>query len=339
MISLKLTTYFPTILAAVLIAFFSSPLAVRIARRLRLIEVPGESGHKRHEAPTPMAGGLVIAFSVLPIALWLRWFSSLLILGILAGAGVIFVFGLLDDAFGFSAPQKLLGQTLATSILILTGTQVHLFSNEIVNLALTLFWVIGLVNAFNFVDSIDGLALGLAGIASAFFMLVTIEAGQPGLASLSSAALGVCIGAAFYNLPPAKMFLGDSGAQLLGFLMAAVGVAYSPVGLPKLSSWFVPIMVLGVPIFDTTLVVLSRFKRGVKIYRASRDHTYHRLCQLGLEPTRAIFLVHLTAIVLGFASFIALNASVLMGNSIFILAVLSGLSIIAVLEKRNLIGD
>lgn len=337
MISLKLTTYFPAILAAVLIAFFSSPLAVRIARRLRLIDVPGESGHKRHEAPTPMAGGLVIAFSVLTITLWLRWFSSLRILGILAGAGVIFVFGLLDDAFGFGAPQKLLGQTLATSILILTGTQVHLFSNEIVNLALTLFWVVGLVNAFNFVDSMDGLALGLAGISSAFFMLVTIEAGQPGLASLSSAALGACIGAAFYNLPPAKMFLGDSGAQLLGFLMAAVGVAYSPVGLPKLSSWFVPILVLGVPIFDTSLVVFSRMRRRLKVYKASRDHTYHRLCKLGLEPTRAVFLMHLTAIVLGFVSFIVLNFGMLIGNVIFALAILAGLGIIISLERRGLI--
>ncbi len=264
----------------------------------------------------------------------LRWFGHQTVSGILMGAGVIFLFGLLDDLRGFGAPQKLIGQTLATIILILTGTQVRLFSNDVINIALTLFWVIGLVNAFNFVDSMDGLAIGLAGVASAFFLLVTIEAGQPALTTLSAGVLGACVGAAFFNLPPAKMFLGDSGAQQLGFLMAAIGVAYNPVGLQKLASWYVPILLLGVPIFDTALVVFSRWKRGAKVYRASHDHTYHRLCQLGLEPTRAVFTMHLMGMVLGFVSFIALNIAVSLGNAIFAVAVLAGLLLILILENR-----
>ncbi len=332
---MNLTFYFPTILAGVLISLIITPLAIIAARKLKLIDFPGASEHKRHNTPTPMAGGLVILFSILMISLWFQWRDLTAVLGILAGAIVVFLFGVLDDAIGFGAPQKLIGQVLATAILILTGVQVRLFNNEIANIALTIFWVVGIVNAFNFVDSMDGLALGLAGIASAFFMLVTIESSQPNLTMPSAGLLGVCIGTYFYNLGPAKTFLGDSGAQQLGFLLAAIGIAYTPSGLPILSSWFVPIMVLGVPIFDTALVTFSRIRQGIPVYQAAWDHTYHRLCALGLEPARAVFAMHLMAIVLGFASFIALNAKPMIGNIIFGSSVLLGMALIAFFEFRK----
>ncbi len=309
-------------------------MAIRLSVRAGAIDAPGASSHKQHDSPTPMAGGITLVFTLIICGLLLRWFDNRAVLGMLIGAGVIFLFGLMDDLRGFGAPQKLLGQVLATVILILTGTQVRLFSNDFINLALTMLWVVGLVNAFNFVDSMDGLALGLAGVASAFFLLVTIEAEQPALTALSAGVLGACVGAAFFNLPPAKMFLGDSGAQLLGFLMAAIGVAYNPVGLEKLASWYVPILLLGVPIFDTALVVFSRWRRGEKFYQASHDHTYHRLCKLGFEPTRAVFSMHLMGMILGFVSFIALNTAVPLGNIIFAAAVLVGIVLILILEKR-----
>ncbi|OGO15694.1 MAG: hypothetical protein A2Z14_06570 [Chloroflexi bacterium RBG_16_48_8] len=322
-------------LAGVLISLIITPLAIIAARKLKLIDFPGTSGHKRHNSPTPMAGGLVILFSILTISLWFQWRSLTAVLGILGGAIIVFLFGLLDDAIGFGAPQKLIGQLLATAILVLSGIQVRLFNNEALNIALTIFWVIGIINAFNFVDSMDGLALGLGGIASAFFMLVTIESGQPNLTIPSAGLLGGCIGTYFYNIGPAKTFLGDSGAQQLGFLLAAIGIAYTPSGLPILSSWFVPIMVLGVPIFDTTLVTFSRIRRRTPIYQAAWDHTYHRLCALGLEPARAVFAMHLIAIVLGFASFIALKAKPIVGNIIFGSSVLLGITIIALFEFRK----
>jgi len=332
---MRLTIYFPTILNAIVLAFFISPMAIVLSRRLGLIDFPGASKHKRHDTPTPMAGGLVIAVSLLLVALLFRWMSSYATLGILIGTLVIFIFGMLDDLVGFGAWQKLTGQVLATAILVITGTQVRLFTINWINLALTLLWVIGIVNAYNFVDSKDGLALGLAGIASGFFLLVTIEAAQPGVAQLSAGVFGICAGLFYFNLLPAKLFLGDSGAQQLGFLMAAIGVAYNPVGLEKLASWYVPIIVLGVPIFDTALVVFTRWRRGAKIYQASRDHTYHRLHDLGLESTRAIFTMHLTATVLGFISFIALTTKAIIGNVIFATAVLTGMVIIVALEKRS----
>ncbi|MEJ2606516.1 MAG: MraY family glycosyltransferase [Anaerolineales bacterium] len=331
---MRLTLYFPVILVALGVSFTLSPFAIGLVRRIGLIDQPGSSKHKQHTSPMPMAGGLIILVTLFFCALIFGWNSNKDILGILVGMSVIFVFGALDDWKGFGAKQKMLGQFLGSIVLIVTGTQVHLFVFDITNLLLTTLWVIGVINAFNFVDSMDGLALGLAGIASGFLLLVTIEADQPTLASLSAGILGVCIGSAFFNLPPAKMFLGDSGSQSLGFLMAAIGMAYNPVGLERLSSWYVPILLLGVPIFDTALVVFSRIKRGAKIYQASHDHTYHRLCRLGLEPTRAVFAMHLMGMILGFVSFIALDVVVPWGNVIFAAAVLVGLIIIIIFEKR-----
>lgn len=315
-------------------SFAACPLTIKIVRWIGLIDRPGSSIHKQHPSPTPMAGGLTVVATLIVCALIFRWYSTKEIFGILLGVTVIFIFGTLDDKNGFAAPQKLLGQGLGTAVLILTGTYVRLFTSDLMNLILTTLWVIGIINAFNFVDSKDGLALGLAGIASGFLLLVTIEADQPTLAALAAGILGVCIGSAFFNLPPAKMFLGDSGSQSLGFLMASIGMAYNPVGLEKLSSWYVPILLLGVPIFDTALVVFSRIKRGAKIYQASHDHTYHRLRQLGFEPTRAVFTMHLMGMILGFISFIALNVVVPWGIVIFTAAVLIGLIIILIFEKR-----
>jgi UDP-GlcNAc:undecaprenyl-phosphate GlcNAc-1-phosphate transferase len=188
-----------------------------------------------------------------------------------------------------------------------------------VDIVLSLLWFVGMINAFNFVDSMDGLALGLAVIASSFFMLVTIDAGQPDLALTSAAVLGACVGLFPFNAAPARMFLGDSGAQLLGYFLAVLGVAYVPAGagLPQGVSWFTPILVLGIPIFDMTLVVVTRLRRGLALGRGRWDHTYHRLLQLGLDSTRSVLTMQLAAIVLGLVAFMALDASVLTANLLF----------------------
>jgi UDP-GlcNAc:undecaprenyl-phosphate GlcNAc-1-phosphate transferase len=183
----------------------------------------------------------------------------------------------------------------------------------------------------------DGLALGLAGIAAAFFMLVTIDSGQPVLAVLCAAILGAAVGGFLYNASPAKLFLGDSGAQLLGFLLAALGIAYTPAGagLPQAVSWFTPILVLGVPIFDITLVVTLRSARRQPVYRAGIDHTYHRLLRLGLDPTRAVLVMHLAGVVLGLIAFVALGANVLVANLIFAGVVLAGLGLVVCFGLRT----
>ena len=283
----------------------------------------------------PKAGGLAIGLSLFSLNIFAGNLQSAVIRAILLASTIIFIFGLWDDARRLSPGWKLVGQILGTIILISQGIYIHMLGSLIPNIALTFIWVIGITNAFNLVDSMDGLAVGLAAIASAFFMLVTIDAGQAALSVLSAILLGSCIGMLYFNALPAQTFLGDSGAQLLGFILAAQAIAYTPPGLPQPSSWFVPILLLGVPIFDTSLVVISRLSQKRAVYQAGLDHTYHRLMKLGMPSSRAVLTMHLFAIVSGCLAFLALPLPPLWANLIFATALLVGLFIVSRLKNGS----
>ena len=327
---------FPLIFWATLTTLAITPLAIRAAIRFRLIDQPNSSPHKIHQQPMPKAGGLAIALTIIAINLLAGNFQSEVIRTILLASLVILVFGFWDDSQRLSPAWKLIGQILATLILISQGVHIRMLGSlTLLNMILTLLWTIGITNAFNFVDSMDGLAIGLAAVTAAFFMLVTLDANQPVLSLLSAIILGSSIGLLYFNTLPAHTFIGDSGAQFLGFTLAALGIAYTPPGLPQPSSWFVPILLLGVPIFDTTLVVISRLKRRRAIYKAGLDHTYHRLVNLGLPSSRAVLTMHLSAIVAGCLAFMALPLPPLWANAIFALALVVGLSLLIWLDKRE----
>ena len=327
---------FPLIFWAILTTLAVTPIAIRVATHFQLIDQPNSSPHKIHRHPIPKAGGLALGLAVISINLLSGNMASEAIRAILLASGIIFLFGLLDDAYRLSPGWKLIGQILGTVILISQGVHIRMLGSlTVLNMALTLIWTIGITNAFNLVDSMDGLAVGLAAIASAFFMLVTLDAGQPPLSLLSAVILGSSIGLMYFNTLPAHTFLGDSGAQFLGFILAALAIDYTPPGLPQPSSWFVPIMLLSVPIFDTSLVVLSRLRQRKAVYQAGLDHTYHRLVNLGLPSSRAVLTMHLSAIVSGCLAFMALPLPPLWANLIFISALLTGLIVLFWLEKKE----
>lgn len=331
----RLADLFPHILLAAASSVALSPLLIRIAPQLGLMDLPHSAPHKWHQQATPTVGGPVIAIALTAAYLLLRLPLNQQGRAILLASALMLILGLLDDLLGMRAYQKLLGQLAVAALLIVMGIQVQITRIPWLDFTLSLLWFVGMINAFNFVDSMDGLALGLAAVAAAFFMLVTIDSGQPWLAQVAAGLLGACIGTYPFNAMPARLFLGDSGAQLLGCLLAAMGVAYVPggAGLPQGVSWFTPILVLGVPIFDTTLVVTSRLRRRAPLFRANRDHSYHRLLALGLDPTRSVLSMHLTAIVLGLIAFIALDATVLVANVLFAVILVIGLAAIVVLDR------
>jgi UDP-GlcNAc:undecaprenyl-phosphate GlcNAc-1-phosphate transferase len=327
---------FPLIFWAILTTLAITPIAIRAAIHFRLIDQPNTSPHKIHQQPMPKAGGLAIGFAIISINLISGNLQSDAIRAILLASVIIFLFGLWDDSRRLSPLWKLVGQLLATIILISQGVHVRMLGSlTVLNMALTLIWVIGMTNAFNLVDSMDGLAVGLAAIASAFFMLVTVDAGQPPLSLLSAIILGSSIGLLYFNTLPAHTFLGDSGAQFLGFILAALAIAYTPPGLPQPSSWFVPILLLSVPIFDTSLVVISRLRQKKAVYQAGLDHSYHRLVNLGLPSSRAVLTMHLFAIVSGCLAFMALPLPPLWANAVFASALFVGLSLLIWLEKKE----
>lgn len=325
---LRIADLFPLILTASFAALIASPIAVRIANSLGLVDVPGSAPHKQHTRSTPDAGGIALAVALAVGMLVFRFPLQNDVGIILLGTLLIGLWGMWDDRVGLSPFRKLIGQVLAATILVWGGIQVRIFAVSWLNLGLTYLWVVGLINAFNFVDSMDGLALGLGGIAAAFFMLVTVDSGQIPLAQLAAILVGAAGGLYYFNALPARLFLGDAGAQMLGLILAALGVAYSPVGLPQEVSWFTPVLVLAIPIFDTVLVSLDRLLRGYPLYIGQLDHTYHRLRQLGFSRNRAVLSMHLSAAVLGLVSFIALDLSPLGANILNLAVLLCGLAML-----------
>src|SRR5688572_12790380 len=267
---------------------FGIPVAL-LAEKLKLLDIPNAAPHKKHTKATPLAGGFLIFFTLLISSFFFRDQISPEMIAIFAGASVIFLFGLWDDTKGLSAAPKLLGQLAASILLISFGVQVRFMTNfalagyvpsniaETINILITLFWLIGITNAFNMIDSMDGIVAGLGSIASAFFMIATIISNQSTLTFWLAIIFGINLALYFWNGIKSRFFLGEAGAQTIGFLLASFGILYNPLNRNPESSWIVPIMLLGIPIFDTTLVVLSRLKRKQKIGSGRRDHTYHRL--------------------------------------------------------------
>lgn len=328
---------------AILLAILAGPLAILIARKMAIIDIPGSSHHKQHAWPTPLAGGLVLLITVPCLAALFGVAQVPTVSWLLLASFVIFMLGIADDKYGLSAPQKFAGQILATCILIYAGISVKILGNFLFFLppwlitlldgALTLFWMVGITNAFNLIDSMDGLVAGLATISSGFFILISLVSGQLVLTETAAIIFGACIGLYLYNITPARFFLGDSGAQTLGFMLGAIGILYTPLDMHQGSTWFMPILLLGVPVFDTTMVVVSRLRRRKSIFQADLAHSYHRLVRLGLAPSQAVLVIQITAFILCNVAFVAMPLPPGIASSIFFAVLLLGVGLIVFFEK------
>ena len=335
---------FQIILISLVTTLACVPFGIWLARHFDLIDYPGSAPHKRHAQPTPMAGGIILVLALL-ISGTLSgiWRVPSVAATFVAGL-VIFAFGIWDDSRIIGPILKLLGQILGVLLLIRLGVFIRIFESPTffitlpfmlarsIDLLITVFWLVGITNAFNFIDSMDGLAVGIGGVAAGFFMLLTLDSGQPGLAAYSAVLAAMCMSVYFLNSRPASLFLGDAGAQVLGFWLASLAIAYTPQNVSQMSSWFAAILLLGVPIFDMVLVVVSRLRRKFPIYASARDHTYHRLRDLGLDPYKAVLLLHIVAVVLGSLAILALNQTPFWANLIFGLVVLSGFGLLIFFE-------
>lgn len=285
------------IFTALTFSIVGTSLARRVALRIGIISVP--RSRDLHQTPVPLLGGAAIYLSFLIALLFLgeRAYVRELV-GILLGATLISLFGLVDDHWGLSALLKMGGQVLAGIILILGGTSIQLFAAPWANWFLTLFWVVGITNALNFLDNMDGLSGGVATVAAAFFVLLAAmnEPRQVLVGTMAASLIGACIGFLRYNLNPATIFMGDTGSLFLGFILAALGIKLRfPSNVP-LVTWMVPLCVLGLPIFDTTLVFFSRLRRRVNPFTtAGKDHLSHRLVALGMTKREAVLTCYLLA--------------------------------------------
>jgi UDP-GlcNAc:undecaprenyl-phosphate GlcNAc-1-phosphate transferase len=332
--------YVPLILASGLLAFLVTPLTRILARRLGMIDQPGL--RKAHRSPIPLLGGLAIFTAFLLSFLFFsfdEWLNEGL--GIVGGATLLFLTGLWDDRFGLPARIKLAAQFLAAGMLIATGVQVRLFDLWWLDWPITLVWVVGITNAVNLMDNMDGLAAGVSAVgAVSFFVLAALE-GQGLVASLAALLFGSAAGFLFYNFAPAVSFMGDAGALTLGFLLAVLGIKIEFKSLALASTWMAPIVVLGVLIFDTTLVSISRTRRGRSIFQGGSDHTSHRLVQAGFSPPRAVLTLYVVAGALGLLALWFTRQPALTANIGFGALVGAGLIALFVFERiePKLTGD
>ena len=299
---------FPTAAAVIWIAL-RSPLAARLSAK-----PTSERWHKRE---TPAVGGIgVFAGTLAGVGLAIgvgAVDASDTLLAIIGGAGLLFAVGLLDDAFSLPALAKLAAQLGAVAIVLTNGLTVELVKNDWIAVPIAVVWLVGMTNAFNLLDNMDGIAATLAGIACAYFAIdaATVHTNQLVLL-LSLAVAFACAGFLPFNVRPRKpaaAFLGDSGSQVLGFSLATIALASSwKAAAPSLATVLLPLLVLAIPILDTTLVTVVRMLERRPIHVGGRDHTSHRLVYTGLSEKRTLLLLALVAAAVGGTS-LAYNAA------------------------------
>lgn len=271
-----------------------TPLVRRWALWLGFVDMP--ASRKLHAEPMPLMGGVAIfGGAILAFIIFLTQFTfTTQVGGILGAMLLVGGVGLVDDRRGLAARYKLLGQFVAACILIATNVYVKLPLPLVANYAITVVWVVGISNAINLLDNMDGLSAGVSGVAAAFLVLMASANGQALVASLAAAVLGACLGFLRYNFKPATIFMGDAGALFLGFVLAVLGLQLRFLHNTPVVTWMVPVLVLGVPIFDTTLVTISRGRRGLNpLTTPGKDHISHRLVELGFSQREAVLVIYL----------------------------------------------
>ncbi len=298
--------------AALVLALGGTPLARRMAHQFGVVDQP--NARKVHVTPTPLLGGVAIYLAFVLALLFLGdLFYINQLIGIFIGASFVSFMGLVDDSRGLPALVKLIGQVVAALILALSGVYADIFPGTVLDIIVTVIWVVGITNAMNLLDNMDGLSSGLAAIAAAFFLVLASLSRQYLVGALAAALLGACIGFLRYNFNPASIFMGDSGSLFIGFVLAATGLKLRFPSNVVFVTWMVPVLVLGLPIFDTTLVFFSRLRRGLNpLTTPGKDHISHRLARL-LQGSRreAVLVCYLLAGIFGLTAIFITQAAIL----------------------------
>jgi len=289
----------------------------RIAISKNILDRP-DSTHKSHTGPTPYLGGVAITIGVLIIT-----YSALIMSGagannfwlatsLLGPAVVIGVIGLWDDIKNLHPLPRFIGQSIAgvvvASILILTNNLGNPTGSTPLDVFITILWIVGICNSINFFDNLDGGAAGTTAISTIAISILTLSNGQTFLAALSLVVAGATLGFLIWNKSPARIYMGDAGALFLGVLVATLTLRLNPGTDSRFASFAIPILLLAIPILDTTVAVLSRLRRGISPFQGGKDHLSHRLIKLGLSrKVTAVLLWSLSAIFAAIAIIISLD--------------------------------
>jgi len=300
--------FLPIIAVSFAAAYGFTPITKRLALQLGVVDAP--SKRKIHREPIPLLGGVAIyvafAFAVILFtpADFLVEFGA-----VLAGSLWLALVGYVDDKNGMSPRIKLLAQIVAATVVMLVGIHIRLSEVPLLDYGLTIFWFVGISNAINLMDNMDGLAAGITAIAAGFFFILAASQELILVASLSGALCGATLGFLRYNFNPASIFMGDTGSLVIGFLLAVLGIKLDFQGQTRMVTWIIPLLVLAIPIFDTTLVTFTRLREGRSPFQGGKDHTSHRIHFMGFSHRRTVVILYSVACILGIMALLISQAS------------------------------
>ena len=309
---IDLLGYTGLFLVSLLIAAISTPFFRNLALKQKILDTPN-SERKIQRTAVPYLGGFGIALAVVLTTFVAITFSEatsenyFLALSVLAPAIALGLIGFIDDKKHLTPLSRFIAQTFAgvftAIVLILTNTVGNPTNSVFLDVLLTIIWVVGICNAINFFDNMDGAAGGISALSGFGFAVIGLQNGQYFVAAFGLVLSGACVGYLFWNWNPAKIYMGDAGALFIGIILAALAVRVDPVSVSGIGAFFVPICVLALPILDTTTVVIDRLRRKVSPFEGGLDHLSHRLRRKGLSVRQSVItlcLIQSISILIGF---------------------------------------
>lgn len=325
------------------ISLAATPFVINLAHKIGAVDVP-DNERRVHKKPIPRLGGLAIFYGFLVALLCFAKIDQQL-KGILIGSLIIVGVGIIDDVKQLKARVKLCAQLLAAVIAVfhnvrITAISVPGFISEtgvlqlgILSIPITIAWIVGVTNAVNLIDGLDGLAVGVSSIASFSLFFIAILGGEQNVAIISAALAGGCLGFFPYNFNPAKIFIGDTGSQFLGFMLSAICIQ----GLFKgyvIISFIIPLLILGLPLFDTIFAILRRAWNHKPIMEADRGHLHHRLLDSGFSQKQTVAILYIIASILGISAVLVLERGAYVACMLILIAVSIAFGLYKLLRKR-----
>ncbi|MDR0293981.1 MAG: undecaprenyl/decaprenyl-phosphate alpha-N-acetylglucosaminyl 1-phosphate transferase [Oscillospiraceae bacterium] len=334
--------------AALIVSFAVTPLVRMLAHRVGAVDDPNRDDRRMHNIPMPRLGGLAI-FAGFMISFFLFGIGQISgqLAGILIGGVLIVAVGAIDDIISLPWWAKLAGQLAAASVPVLYGLRVNVFTNPalffgeqtiilgVFDIPVTVLWIVGITNAVNLIDGLDGLAAGVSGIASLSMLLIALATGNPAAALLTASLAGGCLGFLPYNFNPARLIMGDCGALFLGYILSCASI----LGLFKfyaVITFAVPFLILGLPIFDTTVVFIRRLAQGKNpLSNPDRKHVHHRLIDMGFSQKQAVAILYSVSAVLGLSAVVLTTSGELRVLILLITVLAAGFVYIGLVRKNN----
>lgn len=336
---------FIPMLTSFLISLLATPIIIKVAHHVGAIDVPTDE-RRVHKSPIPRLGGLAIFISVMISLLIFIDLPTTKLLGIVIGSLIIVLMGFIDDIQPIKAKYKLMVQILAAFVLIFSGIRITgissffnleqtIYLDGALGLIISVLWIVGITNTLNLIDGLDGLAGGVASISALTLAYVAFVNGRIEITVITLIIAGASIGFLPYNFNPARIFMGDTGALFLGFILAAISIEGTLKSAAAIA-FFAPVLALGIPIFDTFFSIVRRLAKGQHPFEADKGHLHHRILEMGFGQKRTVLTLYLINTLLGVGGILLLKKHYFqMSIAIIVAAILIAIPIRLSLLKRS----